>query len=67
MRVHRLDVEGLFSFGRGSQSLALRLNDGLTVVVGPNAVGKTNVGRSVSALQDVVRSNDTFNEGGFKG
>ena len=58
MQLTRLEVEGIFSFGVGEDRLALDLDDHLTVIVGPNASGKSNVCRVLHLLTSAVRYQD---------
>ena len=54
MRVQRLEAEGLFSFGVENDRFALDLDYPLTAIVGPNASGKSNVGRLLKLVQAVA-------------
>lgn len=67
MRLTRLEVNGLLSFDHGD----LSLRDGLTVIVGPNAAGKTNLVRLLSlaglALEWVEERSSGARDGGAVG
>ncbi len=55
MLLTRLEAEGIFSFGVDADRFALNLNDGLTVIVGPNASGKSNIGRALDLVKVAMR------------
>lgn len=58
MIIEGIEAAGIFSFGAGTDGFSLDLNDALTVVVGPNASGKTNVLRTLEVARTVVRFHD---------
>lgn len=62
MQVSRLEAEGIFSFGAGEDRFALDFGKGLSVIVGPNASGKSNVSRLLNLLQSAVRFEDANQE-----
>ncbi len=43
MRINHIDAEGLLSFGEKTDRFHLELEQGLTILVGPNSTGKTNL------------------------
>ena len=55
MKLTRVEAEGIFSFGVGSDKLVLDLDESLTVIVGPNASGKSNISRVLNLVQTAVR------------
>jgi len=55
MRIERLTAEGIFSFGVVADRFDLEPGDGLTAIVGPNASGKSNVGRALGLVQAAMR------------
>jgi hypothetical protein len=55
VKIKRLEVEGLFSFGTDEDKLVLDLNEPLTVIVGANGSGKSNVSRVLNLVQTAVR------------
>jgi hypothetical protein len=59
MRLKALQAEGIFSFGTGENRLRLDLDRDLTVIVGPNAAGKSNVIRVLALVQAVLRFQDS--------
>lgn len=58
MIIERVEAEGLFSFGTGANRFVLDLGEGLNVIVGPNASGKTNVLRVIELVQTAVLYQD---------
>jgi hypothetical protein len=58
MQVSRLEIEGVFSFGVEADRFALDFDERLTVIVGPNASGKSNVRRALNLVQTAVRFED---------
>ena len=59
MRVTHLKCQGLYSFGYNDNALNLDLSSsdsGLTVVVGPNASGKSNLGALIDLVISFVKS-----------
>ncbi len=59
MRLKALEAEGIFSFGTGEDRLRLDLDRDLTVIVGPNAAGKSNLVRALKLVQAVLRFQDS--------
>lgn len=59
MRLKGLEAEGIFSFGTGESRLRLDLDRDLTVIVGPNASGKSNLVRALTLVQAVLRFQDS--------
>ncbi|MGV9954449.1 hypothetical protein ACWDU0_21505, partial [Streptomyces cellulosae] len=52
MKISRIEAHGFMSFSR----IELALDAGTTVVTGPNAVGKSNLGRIIDVVRLVVSS-----------
>ncbi|MFD8913272.1 TOPRIM nucleotidyl transferase/hydrolase domain-containing protein [Streptomyces sp. NPDC059575] len=52
MKISRISAQGFMSFSR----IDLALDTGTTVVTGPNAVGKSNLGRIIDVARSVVAS-----------
>lgn len=51
MIINRIEASGIFSFGTGTDRFVLDLGEGLNVIVGPNAAGKTNVLRLIELVR----------------
>ena len=51
MFLRRIKINGFLSFGRPAE---LSLGAGLTVVTGPNAAGKSNIGRCLDLARAVL-------------
>ena len=62
MIIEGVEAEGIFSFGTGHERLSVDLNEALTVIVGPNASGKTNLIRILDVVRTVVRFQDPKQE-----
>ena len=62
MIIEGVEAEGIFSFGAGDEGLSVDLNEVLTVIVGPNASGKTNLIRILDVVRTVVRFQDPKQE-----
>jgi predicted ATPase len=60
--IEGVEAEGIFSFGAGDEGLSVDLNEVLTVIVGPNASGKTNLIRILDVVRTVVRFQDPKQE-----
>jgi hypothetical protein len=56
--IDRIEATGLFSFGTDGDRLVLDLDEGLNVIVGPNAAGKTNVLRLIELVRTAVLYQD---------
>jgi len=57
MKLKRLEAAGIFSFGTEEDRFIFDLDESLTVIVGPNASGKSNVSRVLNLVQTAVRLN----------
>lgn len=72
MFLRRMKIDGFLSFGR---PVELRLGRGLTVVTGPNAAGKSNIGRCLDVARAVLAAHgtpeadrlDLYQDAGFEG
>ena len=53
--LRRIEIDRFLSFGRPA---GLNLGPGLTVVTGPNAAGKSNIGRCLDVARAVVTAHD---------
>ena len=55
MFLRRIEIDRFLSFG---QQAELNLGPGLTVVTGPNAAGKSNIGRCLDVARAVLAAHD---------
>jgi AAA domain len=70
--LRRIKIDGFLSFGQPAE---LNLGPGLTVVTGPNAAGKSNIGRCLDAARAVLAAHDDpeaerldlYHDAGFEG
>src|ERR1022692_2095584 len=53
--LRRIKIDGFLSFGQPAE---LNLGPGLTVVTGPNAAGKSNIGRCLDVARAVLAAHD---------
>jgi hypothetical protein len=53
--LRRIEIDGFLSFGQHAE---LNLGPGLTVVTGPNAAGKSNIGRCLDVARAVLAAHD---------
>ena len=58
MFINRIEASGIFSFGTDAERFVLDLGEGLNVIVGPNAAGKTNVLRLIELVQAAILYRD---------
>lgn len=58
MIINRIEASGIFSFGTGAKRFVLDLDEGLNVIVGPNAAGKTNVLRLIELVRAAILYRD---------
>lgn len=62
MLLHRIEIDGLYSFGTGARRFEMAVHDPVTAVVGPNGSGKSSLARVLNLVQAAVRYNDTGNQ-----
>ena len=55
MFLRRIEIDRFLSFGQHAE---LNLGPGLTVVTGPNAAGKSNIGRCLDVARAVLAAHD---------
>jgi len=70
--LQRIEADGFLSFGQRAQ---LNIGPGLTVVTGPNAAGKSNLGRCLDVARAVLAAHghpeaerlDLYQDAGYEG